>query len=161
MIVDLQGCVSGMSRGARQLTGETSVTMESAPALLRFAELFRPREWEAVHRWVTSGFVEGAQPPDGSFVARAKNGAAIRLRRMDISNPEYSSISLERVEELSRPREVHEVEAELRQVLDWLDEGVVVFDENGRIRAKNARFLQILGLGADVSKYTYFKHDLI
>lgn len=161
VIVDLQGCVSGMSRGARQLTGETSVTMESAPALLRFAELFRPREWEAVHRWVTSGFVEGAQPPDGSFVARAKNGAAIRLRRMDISNPEYSSISLERVEELSRPREVHEVEAELRQVLDWLDEGVVVFDENGRIRAKNARFLQILGLGADDADLLFTLEDLI
>jgi len=50
---------------------------------------------------------------------------------------------------VGRAREVQEVEPELQQVLEWLDEGVVVFDQNDRIRAKNARFLQILGLSAD------------
>jgi signal transduction histidine kinase/AmiR/NasT family two-component response regulator len=161
VIVDRQGFISGMSRGARQLTGDSSLAMEAAPALLRFAELFRPREWEGVHRWVMSGFAGAAQPPDSSFVARAKNGAALRLRRMAISDREYCSVSLERAGEWSRAREVHEVEAELQQVLDWLDEGVVVFDENDRIRAKNARFLQILGLNADDAAQLHSLEELV
>jgi signal transduction histidine kinase/AmiR/NasT family two-component response regulator len=161
VIVDRQGFINGISRGARQLTGDSSVTMESAPAPPRFAELFRSREWEGVHRWLLSGLAGGAEPPDGSFLAHAKNGTALRLRRMNISDQEYCSVSLERAGEGSRAREVHEVEAELQQVLDWLDEGVVVFDENDRIRAKNARFLQILGLGADDAAQLHSLDELI
>jgi signal transduction histidine kinase/ActR/RegA family two-component response regulator len=161
VIVDCRGVISGMSRGARQLTGDSSVAMEPAPALLRFAELFRPHEWEGVHRWVTSAFDGGAQPPDISFVAHAKNGAALRLQRMDISDREFCSVSLELAGEGSHERDFHDVEAELQQVLDWLDEGVVVFDENDRIRAKNARFLQILGLSADDATQLHSLEELI
>ena len=53
------------------------------------------------------------------------------------------------------------MESELQQVLEWLDEGVVVFDENDRIRAKNARFLQILGLSADDGASLQSLEDLI
>ena len=161
VIVDRQGCISGMSRGARQLAGDLPDAMEAIPEQLRFAELFRPREWEDVHRWVMSGFAGAASPPDGSFVAHAKNGAKLRLRRMAVSDREYCSVSLERAEGLSRAREALEVEAELQQVLDWLDEGVVVFDENDRIRAKNARFLQILGLSADDAAQLHSLEELI
>jgi len=161
VIVDRQGFINGISRGARQLTGDSSLTVEPSPSLLRFAELFRPREWEGVHRWLLADLAGDAQPPDASFLAHAKNGSALRLRRMDISDREYFSVSLERADEGSRAREVHEVEAELQQVLDWLDEGVVVFDENDRIRAKNARFLQILGLGADDAAQLHSLGELI
>src|SRR5208282_1456262 len=161
VIVDRQGFISGMSRGARQLTEDSSLAVEAAPELRRFAELFRPREWEGVHRWVMAGFAGPAQPMDNSLVTHAKNGAALRLRRMAISDREYCSVSLERAGELPRAREVHEVEAELQQVLDWLDEGVVVFDENDRIRAKNARFLQILGLSADDGVLLHSLEELI
>ena len=37
-------------------------------------------------------------------------------------------------------------EAELRTVLEWLDQGVVLFDAQGWIRASNSRFAQLLGL---------------
>ena len=161
VIVDRQGFISDVSRGARQLTEDSSLAVEAAPELLRFAELFRSREWEGVHRWVMAGFAGPAQPPDNSLVAHMKNGVALRMRRMDISGREYCSISLEAAGEVPRAREVHEVEAELQQVLDWLDEGVVVFDENDRIRAKNARFLQILGLSADDAALLHNLDELI
>ena len=161
VIVDRQGFINGMSRGARQLAGDCSVPTEFVPALPRFAELFRPREWEDVHRWVLSRFAGGAPPPDDSFLAHAKNGTGLRLRGMDISDPEYCSVSLEQAGEGSRARDVHEVEAELQQVLDWLDEGVVVFDENDRIRAKNSRFLQILGLCTDDAAQLHSLDELI
>jgi signal transduction histidine kinase/ActR/RegA family two-component response regulator len=161
VIVDHQGIIIGMSRGARQLTEDSSVVTEATSGLLRFAELFLPQEWEGVHRWVMSGFAQSAQPPDDSLVAHAINGAELRLRLTGISDREYCSVSLERASELSRAREVHEVEAELQQVLDWLDEGVIVFDENDRIRMKNARFLQILGLSADEAAQLHSLEELI
>jgi signal transduction histidine kinase/AmiR/NasT family two-component response regulator len=161
VIVDRRGFITAMSRGARQLIADSAEPREDTHQVLRFAEVFRPREWEEVHGWVESAFVEGTQGPEESLVAYLKNGTELRLRRTAISDGKHCSIFLERVAGLGRARQVHEGEAELHQVLDWLDEGVVVFDENDRIRAKNARFLQILGLSADDGASLQSLEDLI
>ena len=161
VIVDRQGFITDMSRGARQLIGSAAEPREDTHQLLRFAEVFRPREWEEVHGWVESAVVEGTQGPVDSLVACLKNGTELRLRRAAISDGKHCSISLERVAGLGRARDVDEVQAELQQVLEWLDEGVVVFDENDRIRAKNARFLQILGLSTDDGASLQSLEDLI
>jgi PAS domain-containing protein len=42
--------------------------------------------------------------------------------------------------------DIEEAEAILRETIQWLGEGVAVFDENGAILARNALFLRILGL---------------
>jgi len=161
VIVDRQGFITGMSRGARQLIGDAAEPREDTHQLLRFAEVFRPREWEEVHGWVESAVVEGTQGPEDSLVACLKNGTALRLRLTTNSDGEHRSIFLERADESPRAREFDEVQAELQQVLEWLDEGVVVFDENDRIRAKNARFLQILGLSTDDGASLQSLEDLI
>ena len=161
VIVDCQGFVTGMSRGARRLAGGSAEAREDTHQILRFAEVFRPREWEEVHRWVKSAFVEGTPGPEASLVAHLKNGTALRLRHTAISDRKYCSLILERADDLPRARWVHGVESELQQVLEWLDEGVVVFDENDRIRAMNARFLQILGLNADDGASVGCLEDLI
>ncbi len=161
VIVDHQGFVIGMSRRARQLAGESPEAREDAHETLRFAEVFRPREWEEVHRWVKSVFVEGAPGQEDTFVAHLKNGTALRLRCTAISDRKYCSLLLERTDVLPHAREVQEVESELQQVLEWLDEGVVVFEEDDRIRAKNDRFLQILGLSAADGAAVQCLEDLI
>jgi len=150
-----------MSRGARQLVGDSAEAREDTHQISRFAEVFRPREWEEVHRWVKSAFVEGAQGKEDPFVAHLKDGTALRLRHTAISDRKDCSLILERTDDLPCARELHEVESELQQVLEWLDEGVVVFDENDRIRAKNARFLQILGLSTDDGASVQCLEDLI
>lgn len=161
VIVDHQGFVIGMSRRARQLAGESPEAREDAHETLRFAEVFRPREWEEVHRWVKSVFLEGAPGQEDTFVAHLKNGTALRLRCTAISDRKYCSLLLERTDVLPHAREVQEVESELQQVLEWLDEGVVVFEEDDRIRAKNDRFLQILGLSAADGAAVQCLEDLI
>jgi signal transduction histidine kinase/AmiR/NasT family two-component response regulator len=161
VIVDRLGFVSGMSRRARQLVGDLAEPQGDTHQVLRFAEMFRPREWEEVDRWVKSAFVEGAQGPEDPFVACLKNGTLLRLRRMANSDREYCSLVLERADGWPHAREVHEVEAELQQTLEWLEEGVVVFDEDDRIRAKNARFLQILGLSKEDGASVQCLEDLI
>ena len=161
VIVDRQGFIARMSRGARQLIADSAEAREDTHQVLRFAEVFRPREWEEVHRWVQSVFLEGTPGPEDSLVANLKNGTELRLRRTAISDGEHCSITMEKAAASECAREVHEVEAELQQVLEWLEEGVVVFDENERIRAKNARFLQILGLSADDGASLQSLEDLI
>src|SRR5271157_446542 len=161
VIVDRQGFITGMSRGATLLIADSAEARGDNHQVLRFAEMFRPREWEEVHRWVKSAFVEGAQGKQDPFVAHLKNGTELRFRRTAISDPEHCCLTLEKMDVMERAPEVHELEAELQQVLEWLDEGVVVFDENDRIRAKNARFLQILGLGADDGASVQCLEDLI
>src|SRR5208337_2367131 len=159
--VDRQGFITGMSRGARQLVGNSAEARGDTPQVLRFAEMFRPREREEVHRWMQSAFLEGAQGQEDRFVACLKNGTELRLRRTAISDSEHCSLTLEKADGMGRAREVHEVERELQQVLEWLDEGVVVFDQNDRIRAKNARFLQILGLSGDDGAALQSLEDLL
>src|SRR5271157_1630009 len=161
VIVDRQGFITGMSRGATLLIADSAEARGDNHQVLRFAEMFRPREWEEVHRWVKSAFVEGAQGKQDPFVAHLKNGTELRFRRTAISDPEHCCLTLEKMDVMERAPEVHELEAELQQVLEWLDEGVVVFDENDRIRAKNARFLQILGLSADDGASLLNLEDLI
>jgi signal transduction histidine kinase/AmiR/NasT family two-component response regulator len=159
VIVDRQGFTTGMSRGARQLVGNSAGAR--GDQVLRFAEMFQPREREEVHRWVQSAFLEGAQGQEDPLVACLKNGTRLRLRRMALSDPEHCSLTLEKADGMGRARELHEVEPELQQVLEWLDEGVVVFDQNDRIRAKNERFLQILGLNADDGASLQSLEDLL
>ncbi len=161
VIVDRQGFITGMSRGATQLIADSAEAQGNNHQVLRFAEMFRPREWEEVHRWLKSAFVEGSQGKQDPFVAHLKNGTELRLRRTAISDPEHCCLTLEKTDVMERAPEVPELEAELQQVLEWLDEGVVVFDENDRIRAKNARFLQILGLSADDGASLLSLEDLI
>src|SRR5262249_47945343 len=43
------------------------------------------------------------------------------------------------------------VEAELRNVIEWLEEGVVLFDAHDNVRAANIRFEQMVGLASDES----------
>jgi signal transduction histidine kinase/ActR/RegA family two-component response regulator len=161
VIVDRRGFIVGMSREAKQVIGDAVEVREGPHQVLRFAEVFRLREWEKVHEWVKSAFFEETREAQGSLVACLKNSTALRLRGKGISGGEHCSIFLEQVAVSPRARKLDEVEAELQQVLEWLDEGVVVFDENDRIRAKNARFLQILGLSADDSASLHCLEDLI
>ena len=44
-------------------------------------------------------------------------------------------------------------ETELKSILQWLDEGVILFDTQDRVRALNSRFLQVAGLdGSDAAE---------
>ncbi|HYA63120.1 MAG TPA: PAS domain-containing protein, partial [Candidatus Sulfotelmatobacter sp.] len=55
VLVDRQGHVRGMSQGARELFQRERAVMEANSGSLRFAELFRPRQWERVQAWLETG----------------------------------------------------------------------------------------------------------
>lgn len=160
VLVDRYGFLLGMSRGARDLTrnpgsAETSITRET-----RFAELFRPKDWEEANRWAKSTF---AKEPNVSepFVAELRSAGSVRLRRLVISENEFLAVGLELISEEGSVVTPEQLEAEFQQAPEWLEEGIVVFDKLGYVRALNVRFLQIMGLPAEDRSKIKSMEDLI
>jgi signal transduction histidine kinase/CheY-like chemotaxis protein len=128
---------------------------------LRFAELFRPRQWERVQAWLESG--GQAKPQEKEEILESELGAGldVMLARLPINAEGFSAVGLEKIRDKGHPRTVGDLEEQLRQAIEWLEEGVVVFDEHGEILARNSRFLQILGLSEKNGKTLRTLEDVI
>jgi len=161
VLVSRQGVLLGMSRGARVLSRITEGAPECGADGMRFAEMFRTKDWERVSRWTESVFTarKGEEAP--SLAAELRHGTSVKLRRLVISENEFLAVGLDREEEALSARTVEQVEAELQQSLEWLEEGVAVFDNHGRIRTLNTRFLQMLGLTVQERQELRSLEDLI
>jgi signal transduction histidine kinase/CheY-like chemotaxis protein len=149
VLLDRSGFLRGMSQGARKIFSADAaipVVRWEKPEL-RFVELFRPREWERVSRWLQSD--TGDYLPDaaaGILKAPLKDGTEVECRRLELSAAEFLAVDVERAGAEPGERRKEDVEAELRQTVDWMTEGVAVFDEAGGIRAANEHFYRMLGL---------------
>ena len=126
-----------------------------------FAELFRSREsGSASNRWQRRGTAkkesDGAIPmivaeeePEKVLLAELQDGSKVECRPMNLESGEFFGVTLEPSDRSQHERSREEVEAELRQTIGWMEEGVVLFDEAGRVRAANERFHRMLGLTAE------------
>src|SRR5260221_13010620 len=65
---------------------------------------------------------------------------------MDLPSPAFLAVRVECTGSEPGERRKEDMEAELRQTVGWMTEGVVVFDEAGGIRAANEHFYRLLGL---------------
>jgi signal transduction histidine kinase/ActR/RegA family two-component response regulator len=114
----------------------------------RFAELFRMRERERIEAW-SRGTLESAQTSprrlQESPEAELVNGLRVRIRNPLPAGEDQVALFFEPLSS-SRGREGR-AEIELRNVLEWLEEGVVVLGARQEVRAMNTRFAQITGLG--------------
>jgi signal transduction histidine kinase len=166
-LVDHNGYLQGMSQGAR-----TILLREAAPSAtpptgspgespgesdgkreFRFVELFRPREWERVNRWLQPGAVSYARDfPAGILKAQLKDGTSVECQLLDLSGPDFFAVGVEREGAATGERRKQDVEAELRQTVDWMTEGVALFDEAGGLRAANEQFYRMLGLARGESE---------
>jgi len=149
LLLDRGGFLRGMSQGARKVLAReaspTAVNWEKPE--MRFVELFRPCEWESVNRWVQPGAANPApDAPAGILKAQLKDGTGVECRRLEISTAEFLAVGVERAAAESGERRKEDVEAELRQTVGWMTEGVALFDEAGGIRAANEHFYRMLGL---------------
>jgi signal transduction histidine kinase len=151
VLLDRNGFLRGLSLGARRI-----LSRDADPALplvrwekpeLRFVEFFRPREWERASRWLLSG--AGDFSPDvaaGILTAQLKDGTVVGCRRLDLSSAEFLAVGVEGAAPEPGERRKEDVEAELRQTVGWMTEGVAVFDEAGGLRTANEHFYRLLGL---------------
>jgi signal transduction histidine kinase len=161
LLLDRRGFLRGASQGAAKIfarDARVSAIRWEKPEV-RFAELFRSREWERANGWLRRGTAkesDGAIPmivaeeePEKVLLAELQDGSKVECRPMNLESGEFFGVTLEPSERSQHERSREEVEAELRQTIGWMEEGVVLFDEAGRVRAANERFHRMLGLTAE------------
>jgi len=164
LLLDRRGFIRGASRGATELLGqEAALTICGARAELRFAELFRPRDWERADRWFreTLATPEVAAEPEGALHLELKNGTPVQGRFLRLDAGEFVALSLDPAPRHAPERTREDVEIELRQTVGWMEEGVALFDETGCVRAANERFHRMLGLSAGEAAEARTLEDLL
>jgi signal transduction histidine kinase/CheY-like chemotaxis protein len=164
-ILDEAARIAASSRAARDLTGEAPKGDPAHPASPgrtgpslwacdHFAELFQGRDRAQVETWLrkTLGGEFAAHPAqENSLLAELHNGVSVRVRMAPVAPGGGATVVLEPLADRASARQEDHAEIELRSVLEWLEEGVVLFDTGENVRFMNTRFEQIVGLAAEES----------
>lgn len=168
ILLDARGSVSSVNRNAAKLLEDKRVTPTTgeAPEALRappaageqwysrapFAQLFCAREQERLAEWLRHALSLERDKTSGSpaaIEAELVNGVRARLHAPLPVEDDLFAVLLDphtgQESTVLRTR----AETELYNVLEWVEEGIVLFSANQTIRAMNTRFAQIAGLSAD------------
>lgn len=142
-----------------------------------FPELFKEKDRRSVSHWLQHGATllsssgpgapwPSAHHPSGAApamddVLRAElcNGVAVRLRRELPGARGEDVVALEKIAPAENLAERADGDLALEGVIEWLEEGVVLFDTQDRVRARNTRFEQFAGLApAESAKGATLEH---
>ncbi len=158
LLLDDSGRITAASRGARELTGAASGTERSHPAGIPaqpyLPELFRKRDRPQIEAWLRAGLAREAERHGANhepFRAELQNGAGVRLCLAASPQGQATVVLLEPVVTRESPGQPGHAEIELQTVIEWIEEGVVLFDAQDNVRAMNTRFEQIAGLAPEES----------
>lgn len=168
ILLDARGSVSGINRSARNLLEEKSAVGVAAPerealqqparngepwySQAQFSQLFSAREHARMEEWLRDSFsLERDKEVGKQGIAEAElvNGVRVRLHVPFPAEDELSAVLLDPVAAHESPGLRSRAETELYNVLEWVEEGILLFSANQTIRAMNTRFAQIAGLSAD------------
>jgi signal transduction histidine kinase/CheY-like chemotaxis protein len=153
-LLDARGTVLWMSKLARELLGQSNSAPESphisASARPPFAELFRSRSQQPIELFCRNLF-SGMLSPRNLPEAELSNGVKIKIRSAIPAGPGTVVVLLDSLEHQYESESGERAEIELHNVLEWLEEGVVLFDAQENVRAVNTRFEQIAGLAPQES----------
>jgi signal transduction histidine kinase/CheY-like chemotaxis protein len=156
LLLDDAGRITAATRGAREMTGPISQTngprLACSPAQPFLPELFRPHDQAQVANWLRAGLdpeavQHGASPPPSR--AELQNGVPVRL---SFGAPAQGYPAVILLEPLVARESPGQTEIELQNVIEWLEEGVLLFDAQDNIRAMNTRFEHIAGLAPEESR---------
>ena len=168
VLLDTLGDIANLNRSAKVLLEESrgALTLESPqeqdlqgavkePVWAlggRFAYLFCAREQPRIEEWSTRALsgerdraIEVQEVCEGELVS----GVRVRLHAPVFAGDDLAAVVLapaggeEVVQQRSRS------EAELHNVLEWVEEGILLFGTNHALRAMNTRFAQIAGLSPE------------
>jgi len=82
--------------------------------------------------------------------AELKDGTAVECRRLELSGAEFLALGVELPDAIAGERRKEDVEAELRQTVGWMTEGVGgVWTKPAAIRAANEHFYRMVGLSPE------------
>jgi signal transduction histidine kinase/CheY-like chemotaxis protein len=157
-LLDEVGRIVASSRAARELLDRTSNIQEirahGAGAAKRFVDLFRTKEHAPIQTLVRGSSCAGARVEPGMenwLPVELRNGVRVELRTTAPKAGRHVVVLREAQGVREVPRGRDRAEIELQNVLEWLEEGVVLFDARENVRAMNTRFVQIAGLPPEES----------
>jgi signal transduction histidine kinase/FixJ family two-component response regulator len=158
LLVDDAGEIIASSRGARELAGQTlkaERTLRERIAAKHFSELFQGRDRERMRIWLRNSRQAAAMslvPEEGATQAELHNGMSVQMSFIPALRGEPAGILFEPVSARDPGSQKHHAETELQNVIEWLEEGVVLFDAGDNVRAINTRFAQIVSLAPEESE---------
>ncbi|MGA2431147.1 MAG: ATP-binding protein [Candidatus Acidiferrum sp.] len=171
ILVDGAGAVVGLSRDAQELLGEGQresrlrIADDSQTPSCRFIELFRLSEQQRVGTWLrraqASCHVENIINDDDDPPEVQLQGGRWAKLRCTQPGGGLIAVSLEPLAALDAASRRERAEAQLFHVIEWLEEGVVLFDAQHGIQAMNSRFAQIAGLAPGETERIKTLHGLI
>jgi signal transduction histidine kinase/CheY-like chemotaxis protein len=158
LLLDDAGMILGASRGARELTASAAALSAGAPldfsAQPRLPEIFCGRERQSLSAWLRAALERGAAKRDAEpepLRSELHNGTLVRLRLSMAAEGQPYLLFLETIATRKAGSQAEYAEIELQSVIEWLEEGVVLFDSQDNVRAMNTRFEQIAGLAPEES----------
>ena len=144
---DLLACSPASS--ARPVSGEGGCPLSS---FLGAPDRKRALAWPQRQFAANTGELAGAAE---TIEAELESGSRMRLHSLGLSAGPSMLLLLESLATHSSALSRDSVETELRSVIEWLEEGVVLFDAHENVRAINMRFEQMAGFSSQESgKYT-------
>lgn len=139
LVVDRTFRVLLANRAAREQFSD--LLADGEPKML--AEWFGVEDRGAAENWMQE-LKTASQTQRGTLRTEFRNGKRIQLSHEGTTARGTMLLSIEPVQE---PAEKNEsAPAELAALIEWLDQGVILFDAKNEIRGMNPRFAQLFGL---------------
>lgn len=158
LLLDDSGKVLASTRGARNLLqrpGQAAGPLSPSPSSSScFSDLFIEHERIRLRKWFQQPLdwsTSGNTGDKGTPQVELQNGLSVRLRLAPRVPGQPAAVLLQPLSAGESGRQPDQAEAELHNVLEWLEEGVVLFDSRENVRAMNTRFEQIAGLSPEES----------
>jgi signal transduction histidine kinase/ActR/RegA family two-component response regulator len=164
LLVDSRGVISAVNAAAQNLVERASPEPSPIPEApmqpasspwysgRSLTRLFCEREQARVEEWLVRALAlerAAGEEPVLSCESELLNGVRIRLHPPLAVGDDLAAVVLEPAEVGHTSQQDRVVEAELQHVLEWVEEGVLLFDVQQTIRGMNTRFAQIAGLSPE------------
>jgi signal transduction histidine kinase/AmiR/NasT family two-component response regulator len=144
VLVDREGIVLRKNRAVETNFGAPP----EADAGGRFTDWIRARDRARGEEWFRKSWMEEKGTGPASLETEFRNGKRVRLGAERVSGGDHLLIAVEPPGQAAKREESREA-TELLTLVEWLDQGVILFDEGEKIRALNLRFAQLAGLAPD------------
>jgi signal transduction histidine kinase len=136
------------STGASGRGGLTLVSASETTGAVRFTSIFHENARPSLQNWLRRDNPDRAgtwNTAEDVLDVELRNCQSVSLRRGFPGAPGQMVVLLEGAERRVTPASGEEAELALYSVIEWLEEGVVLFDTQENVRACNARFEQLAG----------------
>lgn len=110
------------------------------------AQLFRPTEWQRLVVWMRDISRNSRAGAAHSLDTELRTGKPVRLQAACAADGSLLLLVQPVVDQVDA--RAHSSTVELHTLIEWLEQGVVLFDDTENIRTYNLRFAQLFGLSA-------------